>query len=428
MLADQKFCSPLRLTHLDAQILRYETDPGSAGNPPSAVCDASVTNPISCGDGLVNAGLSGSSMGKEECDDGNTANGDGCSSSCTTEDGWTCPRYGYRYPAGTTTDPNVPGYLNRPMLICRSEDVTALTGMTAGAATAYAFCRGGVTQAECGLWCSSADGVNAGCKGFNYYANAWGVANMCCFRKGVGTMEFHTNTQCYEKEATSTDANCADDTNFKDEHGFMCHEWMGYNCESAVTDYGYTAGAQVELLAKCKSACGFCSGNKCRPTCSVIVTSPSLCPDCQGRYRSADTCVRGNVAQKPDGKTQCVVEKLYEITKAAQDGGANCSQAAGDKAYEVVDIYTPGPWSACSSACGGLAGTQTRPIPTCQASENICSTFGQDFVPATEQACMSGPCAGGSKATASGSVAASFGSFVAALCISCLFTLTSPRA
>ena len=35
-----------------------------------------------CGDGLIN--------GADECDDGNTANGDGCSSSCVIEDGFEC--------------------------------------------------------------------------------------------------------------------------------------------------------------------------------------------------------------------------------------------------------------------------------------------------------------------------------------------------
>ncbi|TMA57855.1 MAG: DUF4215 domain-containing protein, partial [Deltaproteobacteria bacterium] len=35
-----------------------------------------------CGDGLVE--------GSEQCDDGNTANGDGCSSICTLESGFSC--------------------------------------------------------------------------------------------------------------------------------------------------------------------------------------------------------------------------------------------------------------------------------------------------------------------------------------------------
>lgn len=35
-----------------------------------------------CGDGLV--------LGSEQCDDGNTTNGDGCSATCSLEPGWTC--------------------------------------------------------------------------------------------------------------------------------------------------------------------------------------------------------------------------------------------------------------------------------------------------------------------------------------------------
>ena len=35
-----------------------------------------------CGDGL--------NMGRYECDDGNTINGDGCNNDCQTEPGWSC--------------------------------------------------------------------------------------------------------------------------------------------------------------------------------------------------------------------------------------------------------------------------------------------------------------------------------------------------
>src|SRR5437763_10981184 len=39
-----------------------------------------------CGDGALNPG--------EGCDDHNTKSGDGCSSTCAVEDGWTCPTPG----------------------------------------------------------------------------------------------------------------------------------------------------------------------------------------------------------------------------------------------------------------------------------------------------------------------------------------------
>jgi uncharacterized delta-60 repeat protein len=41
-----------------------------------------VSRAVICGDGVVDAG--------EQCDDGNTSNGDGCSASCAVENGWEC--------------------------------------------------------------------------------------------------------------------------------------------------------------------------------------------------------------------------------------------------------------------------------------------------------------------------------------------------
>src|SRR5205085_10094822 len=43
---------------------------------------ADVCAPIVCGDGIVDAG--------EECDDGNTASGDGCDATCHAEPGFLC--------------------------------------------------------------------------------------------------------------------------------------------------------------------------------------------------------------------------------------------------------------------------------------------------------------------------------------------------
>ncbi|MCK4553333.1 hypothetical protein KAT80_03955 [Candidatus Pacearchaeota archaeon] len=46
------------------------------------ICNATWQCEISCGNGDINPG--------EECDDGNTDDGDGCSSTCTIEVGWNC--------------------------------------------------------------------------------------------------------------------------------------------------------------------------------------------------------------------------------------------------------------------------------------------------------------------------------------------------
>ncbi len=46
------------------------------------VAQLHVATALACGDGLI--------TGSEECDDGNTSDGDGCSSTCVVEAGWTC--------------------------------------------------------------------------------------------------------------------------------------------------------------------------------------------------------------------------------------------------------------------------------------------------------------------------------------------------
>ncbi len=60
-----------------------ECDPAPAGSLPTANCDIDCTLRV-CGDGVRNAAAG------ETCDDGNALNGDGCSSTCAVETGFTC--------------------------------------------------------------------------------------------------------------------------------------------------------------------------------------------------------------------------------------------------------------------------------------------------------------------------------------------------
>ena len=55
-----------------------QTAPGTATPTPTP----SPTSPPGCGNRVI--------IAPEECDDGNTTDGDGCSASCQSEDGWTC--------------------------------------------------------------------------------------------------------------------------------------------------------------------------------------------------------------------------------------------------------------------------------------------------------------------------------------------------
>jgi cysteine-rich repeat protein len=74
----------------DSETLVVSAETGGTGaDGGCVVVDNYVVIPGSCGNSRVNVG--------EVCDDGNTDDGDGCSSTCTVEDGFTC----------TTDEPNV---------------------------------------------------------------------------------------------------------------------------------------------------------------------------------------------------------------------------------------------------------------------------------------------------------------------------------
>jgi len=62
------------------------SDGGGVTNFDASKADHTFSNPALCGNSKLDTG--------EDCDDGNTASGDGCTSLCQTEPGWTCPTAG----------------------------------------------------------------------------------------------------------------------------------------------------------------------------------------------------------------------------------------------------------------------------------------------------------------------------------------------
>ena len=58
--------------------------PNAGAACPGGICDGNgqcITSSV-CGNGIIEAG--------EQCDDGDTVSGDGCSATCQVEPGWTC--------------------------------------------------------------------------------------------------------------------------------------------------------------------------------------------------------------------------------------------------------------------------------------------------------------------------------------------------
>merc|ERR1711865_52041 len=99
--------------------------------------------------------------------------------------------------------------------------------------------------------------------------------------------------------------NCVD-TEFIDEHNFKCHEWQGYDCNTAVSDYGYSQDGENDLLAACLMSCGTCSGSMCRVKCSANVATPAKCKDCFGDWTDWSGCNSESVVVKPGGSSECV--------------------------------------------------------------------------------------------------------------------------
>lgn len=77
-------------------------DDGELGDGAPPPCQGDDCGPR-CGDGRVDDEL------EEECDDGNAKSGDGCSSTCKREEGWTCAKPGVRCEATACGDGIVAG-------------------------------------------------------------------------------------------------------------------------------------------------------------------------------------------------------------------------------------------------------------------------------------------------------------------------------
>lgn len=380
---EQRKCVPFRLSTFDVQMLRndYAED---------AVCDEASAAPgtilFRCGDGIIDANPL--SEYREQCDDGNIVSNDGCSSTCQLENGYDCPPFGYMLnpvtPSGILST-----YILRPQLLCGGADLVA-TDDTGGVATSRSNCREGLTVAACADWCST----QSTCQGFNFFAKSLGMTNGCCFRSKLGTNELFSSTECYERlpagNGSGDGTPCMNDATFIDETGNNCAEWRGYPCEEARTTWGYTERGQTDVLEKCREACGLCSGAICRPACSVAVETPADCPDCRGEWESYDTCQNGNVVVRPGGRTECVVERIFSVTRPALPGGGPCKYNDSTKSFRLVDIFRPSKWSTCvevgtsTPACG--PGTQSR-TAWCLASAGICSSFGRDYQPDLTQDC-----------------------------------------
>ena len=222
--------------------------PSDAGSPKGGACWK-----ISCGDGLIEPG--------EECDDGNSASNDGCSSSCQIEKGWSCPTPGAACVAAKCGD-----------------------GVVAGSET----CDDGNTLSNDG--CSSTCQVESG----------WicPTPDQKCIAKQCGDGIIAGTEQCDDGNNTPNDGCSATCTV---EPGFACVTGAGVPesvCHKTTCGDGVKEGSEecddgnLQPYDGCSPTCTIepkCSGGTCTAVCGDGLKFPQeQCDD--GNTTSGDGC------------------------------------------------------------------------------------------------------------------------------------------
>lgn len=265
----------------------------------------------SCGDGIV--------AGDETCDDANTADEDGCSASCQTVSGWSCPSPS----CGTSQCKEVCGNgVRTPIEECDDSNTDANDGCT------------GLCQTECGYTCSGTspdvcssncgDGVQAsseGCDDGNLNDND-GCSSSCSIENGFSC----TLKACFQSKCSAV---CGDEQMVGLE---TCDDGNGDD------DDGCSARCSVE----CGYTCTGTGAGSCSTTCGDGVLS------------GTEGCDDGNTVAGDGCSSSCVVEGGYICGKKIC-GQSSCTWMTGNEkcgdgkvlGAEVrgdLHIFCPGDW------------------------------------------------------------------------------------
>jgi len=304
-----------------------------------------------CGDGVVREGDCFSTYTGEACDDGNTANSDGCSNTCEVETGWSCS-------GDPSTCQNLAGNGQ-----CDFGETTVTTPADCPANTCgNHICEPGETsgscQSDCLLYDVCCDFDDTGCvtsEISTYPPSAWscGGRNDC----STGLISECGNRFCEDSEdAASCPGDCVVDAcgNGIVEIGEGCDDGAnsaGDGCDSSCfVEYGYQCTGEPST---CNTVCGngiqtpdeACDdGNSndndgCSSSCAV---EPGF--NCFGTYcipicgnsdiQTGETCDDGNTVDGDGCASYCQLESSYccagEPSTCVNDGGTNSCGTCGD--------------------------------------------------------------------------------------------------
>ncbi len=308
-----------------------ETNPCLGDDPPDS-CELRPSGPA-CGDGVLN-------QEGEECDDGNSVPGDGCTGICRVEPNWECPRAG--------------------------EPCTSLIRCGNGVIEAGEVCDDGNTTDD--------DGCNATCDVLHASFICPEPGEPCQRVEFCGDGRIKGGESCEDGNTLSGDG-C--DAECNKEEGFRC-QIPGQPCtpieicgdgrlsvtNSEACDDGNVVGADG-----CSADCKFIEAGFLCPTPGEACQNLNVCGN--GIVTGAETCDDAN-EDDDDGCKDCQVQVGYDCPFA----GAKCIPLCGDGLLllsEVCDDGNRDPGDGCSPdcrwedgfACSGEPGSYTCHTTTC---------------------------------------------------------------
>ena len=288
-------------------------DAGPMGDAGSM--DLPVAGP-GCGDGIVN-------QPSEECDDGNTLPGDGCSGACTKEDYSDCPPKGG---ACTST-------------------IKCGDGVIEG----FEVCDDGNAK--------DGDGCSSDCliKDPNYDCSV--AAQMCIDLNVCGDSKVTGDENCDDGNAKSGDGCSADCSTVED--GFICGKPGVGSCKKIVIPV--CGDGVLDSGEDCDDG-NTSPGDGCSATCTIVdgwacPTPGSGCLQkvCGDGVRTPDEqCDDHNTVNSDGCSSTCTVETGDDVGWVCPEAGKPCIPKCGDKkknGYEQCDDGNAKSGDGCSSSC-----------------------------------------------------------------------------
>ncbi|MGH7436169.1 MAG: DUF4215 domain-containing protein, partial [Polyangiaceae bacterium] len=284
-----------------------------------------------CGDGILQT------SNGEQCDDGNTTPGDGCSGACQLESGYSCPNAGV---ACVKT------------WVCGNSKVDPGEACDDGNTVSGDGCGADCSTVESGYTCPNVSGSGGPC--------IQSPANVC----GDGTVA--GNEQCDDGNTTSGDG-CSS----------TCALEAGYTCPTAgqactkIESCGDSI-VELDIHEQCDDG-NTTSGDGCSSLCQLeanwVCTTPGspcvstvVCGD--GKVTGSEQCDDGNTTSGDGCSSTCTLESGWQCPTA----GAKCvAKACGDgilAGAEQCDVGNTLGTAGCSATCQVVAGWACAANPT----------------------------------------------------------------